>query len=55
LEACLPAEEGSEGEYVPVRFHAKVTELGMLELWCNSLNSDKKWKLEFSVRDADED
>ncbi len=54
LEACLPTEEGSEGEYVPVRFHAKVTELGMLELWCNSVQTDKKWKLEFSVREADE-
>jgi len=35
---------------VPVRFHATLTELGMLELWCVSTHGDGRWKLEFSVR-----
>jgi hypothetical protein len=38
---------------VPVRFEAKVTELGMFELWCASTQSDRRWKLEFSVRASD--
>ncbi len=54
MEACLPAED-NEGEYVPVRFHAKVTELGMLELWCLSTQDDRRWKLEFSVREEDDE
>jgi hypothetical protein len=54
LEATLPAEDETEDRYVPVRFHSKVTELGMLELWCVSTNADKRWKLEFSVRDDDD-
>jgi hypothetical protein len=54
LEALLPAEDDIEEHDVPVRFHAKVTELGVLELWCVSTNSDKRWKLEFSVRDEDD-
>lgn len=56
LEACLPAEDGRSGDYVPVRFQSRVTELGVLELWCQSTTSDQRWKLEFSVReDADTD
>jgi len=51
IEAELPADESVEEGYVPVRFEAKLTELGMLELWCASTVSDKRWKLEFSVRE----
>ena len=56
LEACLPTDDGTPGDYVPVRFQSRVTELGVLELWCLSTTSDQRWKLEFSVReDADAD
>jgi hypothetical protein len=51
LEATLPAVEDSEEEYVPVTFHTRITELGVLELWCVHESADKRWKLEFSVRD----
>lgn len=51
LEAALPPDESIDEPYVPVRFHAKLTEVGMLELWCVSTTSDKRWKLEFSVRE----
>ena len=50
METTLPAAAGNEG-YVPVTFHAKVTELGILELWCVSAVSPDRWKLEFSVRE----
>jgi hypothetical protein len=51
LEALLPAVEGIDEPYVPVRFRSRLTELGMLELWCVSTKSDHRWKLEFSVRE----
>ena len=51
LETELPADEAVEEDYVPVHFHPKLTELGMLELWCYSTKSEGKWKLEFSVRE----
>ena len=51
LEAELPADEAIEDAYVPVRFRPRLTELGMLELWCVSTKSDGRWKLEFSVRE----
>jgi hypothetical protein len=40
-----------EDNYVPVRFHSRITELGVLELWCVSMTNEKRWKLEFSVRE----
>lgn len=54
LETTLPADEAIEEDYVPVRFHARVTELGMLELWCVSPQTNRRWKLEFSVREEPE-
>jgi hypothetical protein len=50
LETTLPADEAVQEDYVPVKFHSKITELGMFELWCVSTKNDQRWKLEFSVR-----
>jgi molecular chaperone DnaK (HSP70) len=50
LEATLPVEQTVE-DYVPVQFEARLTEVGMFELWCVSMTSDRRWKLEFSVRE----
>jgi molecular chaperone DnaK (HSP70) len=42
--------KGQEGTAVPVRLQARVTELGVLELWCVSRDGAHRWKLEFNVR-----
>ncbi|MEN6558435.1 MAG: Hsp70 family protein [Thermoguttaceae bacterium] len=52
LEAALPVDASIDEPYVPVRFHCRLTELGVLELWCASTTSSKRWKLEFSVRES---
>lgn len=49
LEVELAASEGEQ--IIPVRFHSKITELGVLELWCTSTRSEQSWKLELNVRD----
>jgi len=51
LEATLPPDKTLEDNYVPVKFHSKITELGMFELWCVGTQSTGRWKLEFSVRE----
>jgi hypothetical protein len=51
MEATLPREGDAEDEYVPVTFQSRITELGVFELWCVSLADERRWKLEFSVRD----
>ncbi|HEY2156898.1 MAG TPA: Hsp70 family protein [Isosphaeraceae bacterium] len=56
LETVLGASEGStEGDTVPVRLHAHVTEVGTLDLWCQSTRGDRRWKLEYNVRENAED
>jgi hypothetical protein len=55
LEATLPKDEAVDDHYVPVHFHARITELGLLELWCVSERGSGRWKLEFSVREAEEE
>ncbi|MDZ4683730.1 MAG: Hsp70 family protein, partial [Planctomycetaceae bacterium] len=51
LEAVLPKDDAEDEHYVPVTFHTRITELGVLELWCVSSRSNGRWKLEFSVRE----
>ena len=53
VETQLPADDAAGEMWVPVRFHATVTELGVLELWCVNPQTDSRWKLEFNVRAAD--
>jgi hypothetical protein len=50
VSSMLPSREGSESELVNVCLHAKVTEVGVLELWMHHTESEAKWKLEFNVR-----
>ena len=52
LATELPASAESDDGYVPVRFLAKLTELGVFELWCAAANGGDRWKLEFSVRES---
>ena len=49
--AELPASDKFADDFAPVKFFVKITELGTLELWCKSVISDDKWKLEFNVRE----
>ena len=49
LEVTLAAE-GATGTSVPVRLHAHLSEIGTLELWCVAREGDRRWKVEFNVR-----
>ena len=37
---------------LPVHVLARLTEVGTLEVWCRSLASDHRWRLQFQLRDA---
>lgn len=55
LEELSPVEVSfgsgeSSSEVVPVSFETKITETGMLQLWC-AARDGRKWKLEFNVRE----
>jgi molecular chaperone DnaK (HSP70) len=51
IETTLPAPEGrAAGSIVHVRLHARVTEVGTLELSAVELGTGERWKLSFDVR-----
>ncbi|MEM6978720.1 MAG: Hsp70 family protein [Planctomycetota bacterium] len=52
IETSLEVQDEStpEGSFVPVTFESRVTELGMLELSCHSVDSDQTWQLAFNAR-----
>lgn len=52
MELTLDVSESPEEGFVPIRFQSRITELGLLELWCKSTRSDESWKLEFNVREG---
>ncbi|GAB2729654.1 Hsp70 family protein [Melaminivora jejuensis] len=52
IEATLPPEGRSAGEVVPVTLHARVSEIGTLELAAVPVGGSERWKVEFDVRAA---
>jgi hypothetical protein len=50
IEATLPADGRAPGEVVPVRLHARVTELGTLELEAVPRGGEQRWRVELDVR-----
>jgi hypothetical protein len=50
IEATLPSEGRSPGEVVPVRLHARVTEVGTLQLEALPRSGAERWKVELEVR-----
>jgi hypothetical protein len=53
LEVTLDLD-GKEDTVLPVSLETRVTEVGTLEVWCVS-REGKRWKLEFNIREKDED
>jgi len=37
---------------IPVTLHARLSEIGTLELWCSEVGSQRSWRLQFDVRSA---
>lgn len=35
---------------IPVELHARLTEIGTLEVWCTEMHGAEKWKLQFDTR-----
>jgi molecular chaperone DnaK (HSP70) len=52
LEVTLELE-GQEDTVLPVRLESRVTEVGILELWCVSRDGEQRWKLELNIREPD--
>jgi hypothetical protein len=55
LETRLEATNGEGGTIIPVWLQSRVTEVGTLELWCVARDEDRRWKLEFNIREQQEE
>lgn len=58
METALSTEAEVEtgGTIIPIWLESKVTEVGTLELWCVDRNhEDRRWKLEFNLREREEE
>ena len=51
LRSVLRFGRKMEQRKIPVTLTSKLTEIGTLELWCNSLTTDHRWRLQFQLRD----
>jgi molecular chaperone DnaK (HSP70) len=45
--------DGEAGQVIPVTLESRVTEVGTLELWCVAKEDQRRWKLEFNVREME--
>ena len=54
LEVTLKVE-GKDDTVLPVRLETRVTEVGTLEVWCVARDGSDRWKLEFNIREKDEE
>jgi len=52
VETVLASGDGAlPGSQIPVRIISHVSEVGVLELWCVSRDGNKRWKLEYNIRE----
>jgi hypothetical protein len=56
LQELAPVSTVLEGEgagqLVPVKLRSRVTEIGTLELWCVEVGGNRRWKLEYNLRES---
>jgi hypothetical protein len=52
IRTALKTKSRRERGTVPVHLHAKLTEIGTLELWCSEVGGQRTWRLQFDVRSA---
>ena len=58
LVAELPVADGGAapiGTLVPVTLQAELTEIGTLQLWCSDKRGAGRWKLEFELREREQE
>lgn len=52
IRTVLRTGRRSETGAVSIELHARLTEIGTLELWCSEADGPRSWRLQFDVRSA---
>lgn len=50
LQSLMRVGRKAKAERAPVRLAARVTEVGTIELWCQSRTDDRRWRLQIQLR-----
>jgi molecular chaperone DnaK (HSP70) len=50
IRTVLRTRKKDDGEVVDVMLHARLTEIGTLDLWCSEVGGRRSWRLQFDVR-----
>ena len=54
IRTVLRKRKKGEAETISVSLHARLTEIGTLDLWCGEVGGRGQWRLQFDVRSATE-
>ncbi|MBN1910543.1 MAG: hsp70 family protein [Pirellulales bacterium] len=52
IRTVLRKRKKTDPDTVRVTLHARLTEIGTLELWCSQVDGPRRWQLQFDVRAA---
>jgi len=52
MRTVLRTQKKGEAAVVSVNLHARLTEIGTLDLWCSEIGGRRSWRLQFDVRSA---
>ena len=52
IRTVLRTTKKGQGGVVAVQLHARLTEIGTLDLWCSEVEGRRSWRLQFDVRSA---
>ena len=52
IRTVLRTERRNQTGTLPVNLHAHLSEIGTIELWCEAIETDHRWRLQFDVRSA---
>lgn len=52
MRTVLSTSRKAESGTVSVELHARLTEIGTLDLWCSEVDGRRSWRLQFDVRSA---
>ena len=52
IRTVLRTRKKDEAQSIPIHLHARLTEIGTLDLWCSQVQGKGMWRLQFDVRSA---
>jgi molecular chaperone DnaK (HSP70) len=52
IRTVLKTDRRAEADEIEVQLHVRLTEIGTIDLWCQQVATDRRWRLQFDVRPA---